>query len=143
MIARAGRNHVNTDYELVAAAIQYLEQNFRNQPELGDVARHVHLSEAHFQRLFRRWAGISPKRFLQFLTAEHARRLLTNSTSVLETSYAVGLSGGGRLHDLMINVHAATPGEVKAGGAGIEIRYGVHESPFGSVFIATTPRGVC
>ena len=134
---------MKSDYEIVAAAIQYLEQNFRNQPELGDVARHVHLSEAHFQRLFRRWAGISPKRFLQFLTAEHARELLRESRSVLDVSYEVGLSGGGRLHDLMLNVIAATPGEVKSGGAGLDIAYGFHESPFGESLIATTDRGIC
>lgn len=134
---------MRTDYDVVEAAIVYLESNFAQQPELADVARHVHLSEAHFQRVFRRWAGISPKRFLQFLTAEHARRLLQGSASVLDASYAVGLSGGGRLHDLMINVHAATPGEIKTGGAGIEIRYGVHPSPFGDAFVAATPRGLC
>lgn len=134
---------MRTDYEVIEAAIGYLETHFSEQPDLSAVARHVHLSESHFQRLFRRWAGISPKRFLQFLTAEHARRLLATSHTVLDTSYAVGLSGGGRLHDLMINVHAATPGEIKQQGAGVEIRYGVHDSPFGAAFIATTPRGVC
>lgn len=134
---------MRTDYDVVEAAIVYLESHFADQPELSDVARHVHLSEAHFQRIFRRWAGISPKRFLQFLTAEHARRLLAGSASVLDASYAVGLSGGGRLHDLMVNVHAATPGEIKSGGAGIEIRHGIHESPFGDTFVAATPRGLC
>lgn len=134
---------MNRDYDVVEAAISYIETHFAEQPELVDVARHVHLSEAHFQRVFRRWAGISPKRFLQFLTAEHARRLLTDSRSVLDASYAVGLSGGGRLHDLMINVHAATPGEVKTGGEGVVVAYGTHDSPFGDAFIATTPRGIC
>lgn len=134
---------MRSDYDVVAAAIDYLEQNFRSQPELADVARHVHLSEAHFQRLFRRWAGISPKRFLQFLTAEHARELLRASRSVLDVSYEVGLSGGGRLHDLMLNVAAATPGEVKSGGDGLTIHYGFHESPFGEALIATTERGLC
>lgn len=132
-----------SDYDVVEAAIRYLESCYADQPGLADVARHVHLSEAHFQRTFRRWAGISPKRFLQFITAGHARRLLTNSASVLDASYAVGLSGGSRLHDLMVNVHAATPGEIKAGGAGITIEYGIHESPFGAAFIAATPRGLC
>lgn len=134
---------VKSDYDVVAAAITYLEQNFRAQPELGEVARHVHLSEAHFQRLFRRWAGISPKRFLQFLTAEHARTLLRESRSVLDVSFEVGLSGGGRLHDLMLNVIAATPGDVKSGGLGLNIRYGFHDSPFGQALIATTDRGLC
>jgi AraC family transcriptional regulator, regulatory protein of adaptative response / methylated-DNA-[protein]-cysteine methyltransferase len=134
---------VKSDYQIVEQAIKYLETNFREQPELSDVARHVGLSEAHFQRLFRRWAGISPKRFLQYLTAQHARELLTDSRSVLDVSYAVGLSGGGRLHDLMLNVVAATPGEVKSGGAGMDIKYGFHESPFGEAMIATTDRGLC
>jgi AraC family transcriptional regulator, regulatory protein of adaptative response / methylated-DNA-[protein]-cysteine methyltransferase len=132
-----------SDYAVVEKAIAFLESHFAEQPELADVAAHVHLSEAHFQRTFRRWAGISPKRFLQFLTAEHARRLLADSATVLDASYAVGLSGGSRLHDLMINVHAATPGEIKSGGAGIEIAHGVHESPFGAAFVATTGRGLC
>ena len=132
-----------SDYAVVEQAIAFLETHFVQQPELSDVAAHVHLSEAHFQRIFRRWAGISPKRFLQFLTAEHARRLLEGSASVLQTSFAVGLSGGSRLHDLMINVHAATPGEVKSGGSGVEITYGIHDSPFGDAFVATTPRGIC
>lgn len=140
---RAKGATVKSDYELVAAAIGYLEQNFRNQPELGDVARYVGLSEAHFQRLFRRWAGISPKRFVQYLTAEHARRLLDDSRSVLDVSYAVGLSGGSRLYDLMLNVVAATPGEVKSGGLGLTIQYGFHDSPFGESLIAVTDRGLC
>jgi AraC family transcriptional regulator of adaptative response/methylated-DNA-[protein]-cysteine methyltransferase len=134
---------VKSDYEIVESAIEYLDANYAAQPELAAVARHVHLSDSHFQRLFRRWAGISPKRFLQFLTAEHARTLLTGSASVLDASYGVGLSGGGRLHDLMINVHAATPGEVKSGGEGVVIEYGVQPSPFGPAFLATTSRGLC
>jgi len=134
---------VRTDYDVVEAAITYLDNHFAEQPELADVARHVHLSESHFQRVFRRWAGISPKRFLQFVTAEHARIMLSGATTVLDTSYAVGLSGGGRLHDLMVNVHAATPGEIKTGGEGVVIEYGIHASPFGPAFVATTPRGIC
>ncbi len=134
---------MKSDYQLVEAAIRYLEDNFRRQPELAEVARYIGYSEAHFQRLFRRWAGISPKRFLQFLTAEHARQLLAESRSVLDVSYDVGLSGGGRLHDLMLNVVAATPGEIKTGGLGLRIRYGFHDSPFGDAMIASTDRGLC
>lgn len=134
---------MRTDYDIVEAAITYIDTHSRDQPELAEVAHHVHLSEAHFQRVFRRWAGISPKRFLQFLTAEHAHRLLAGSASVLDASFAVGLSGGGRLHDLMVNVHAATPGEIKTGGAGIVVAYGTHDSRFGEVFLATTARGIC
>ncbi|HEY8508728.1 MAG TPA: methylated-DNA--[protein]-cysteine S-methyltransferase [Steroidobacteraceae bacterium] len=134
---------MKSDYELIEAAIHYLERNFRRQPELAEVARHIGYSEAHFQRLFRRWAGISPKRFLQYVTAEHARRLLSDSRSVLDVSYDVGLSGGGRLHDLMINVVAATPGEIKSGGLGLRIRYGFHPTPFGEAMLAMTDRGLC
>jgi AraC family transcriptional regulator of adaptative response/methylated-DNA-[protein]-cysteine methyltransferase len=134
---------VRSDYEIVEAAIKYIDDHFTEQPALAEAAEYVHLSESHFQRLFRRWAGISPKRFLQFLTAEHARRLLSDSASVLDASYSVGLSSGGRLHDLMINVHAATPGEIKSGGAGLTIEYGVQPSPFGAALFATTPRGLC
>jgi AraC family transcriptional regulator of adaptative response/methylated-DNA-[protein]-cysteine methyltransferase len=134
---------VKSDYELIEAAIYFLENNFRRQPELAEVARYIGYSEAHFQRLFRRWAGISPKRFLQFLTAEHARQLLSESRSVLDVSYDVGLSGGGRLHDLMLNVAAATPGEIKSGGLGLRIRYGFHDTPFGEALLALTDRGLC
>jgi len=134
---------MRSDYDIVEAAIAFLDANYARQPELSEDAAHVHLSESHFQRLFRRWAGISPKRYLQFITAEHARRLLSGSANVLEASYSVGLSGGGRLHDLMINVHAATPGEIKSGGDGVIIDYGLHESPFGKALVATTERGVC
>lgn len=131
------------DYTRIAAAIQFLEDNYQTQPDLASVAAHVGLSEYHFQRLFRRWAGISPKRFLQFLTAEHARQLLHDAHSTLDTSYAVGLSGPGRLHDLLVNVYALTPGEIKALGDSLTIRYGFHTSPFGDCLLATTPRGVC
>jgi AraC family transcriptional regulator of adaptative response/methylated-DNA-[protein]-cysteine methyltransferase len=103
----------------------------------------VGLSPCHCQRLFRRWAGVSPKRFLQYLTAMHAGALLRGAHNLLEAAAASGLSGSGRLHDLMINVHAATPGEIRQQGAGLTIRYGVHASPFGACFLACTPRGVC
>jgi len=131
------------DYERIEKAILYLEGNFRGHPSLGDVAREVGLSEYHFHRLFTRWAGISPKRFLQFLTAEYARGLLRESPSVLEAAYGSGLSGPGRLHDLIVNVYAVTPGELKGEGAGLTIRYGVHPSPFGDCFVAITGKGIC
>lgn len=131
------------DYERVERAIRYLETHFREQPGLADVARASGLSAFHFQRLFTRWAGISPKRFLQFLTAEYARGLLRESPGVLDAAFEAGLSGPGRLHDLIVSVHAATPGEVKARGAGLTIRYGVHPSPFGDCFIAITGKGIC
>lgn len=132
-----------TDYARVEKAIAFLETNYRRQPELREVAGSVGLSEYHFQRLFRRWAGISPKRFLQFLTADHAKRLLRERRPVLDVAYSVGLSGPGRLHDLLVNVEAVTPGELKAAGEGLRIRWGIHDSPFGRVLLATTERGVC
>jgi AraC family transcriptional regulator of adaptative response/methylated-DNA-[protein]-cysteine methyltransferase len=131
------------DYTRIERAILYLEENFRRQPSLTEIARKVNLSEYHFHRLFTRWAGISPKRFLQFLTAEHAMRLLRESADVLDAAYETGLSGAGRLHDLVVNVYAVTPGELKEEGAGIAIRYGVHPSPFGACLVAVTGRGIC
>jgi AraC family transcriptional regulator of adaptative response/methylated-DNA-[protein]-cysteine methyltransferase len=131
------------DYMRVERAILYLEENFRRQPSLTEIAREVNLSEYHFHRLFTRWAGISPKRFLQFLTAEHAGRLLRESADVLDAAYEAGLSGAGRLHDLIVNVYAVTPGELKEEGAGLTIRFGVHPSPFGDCFVAVTDRGIC
>jgi len=130
------------DYHRIERAIRFLEANFRSQPTLSEVAEAVGLSEFHFQRLFRRWAGISPKRFLQFVTASYADTLLPRRT-VLDTAYEVGLSGTARLHDLMVNVHAATPGEIRTGGRGVTIDWGVHESAFGDCLIASTSRGIC
>jgi AraC family transcriptional regulator, regulatory protein of adaptative response / methylated-DNA-[protein]-cysteine methyltransferase len=132
-----------TDYGRVEAAIRYLEENFRSQPGLAEIARHAQLSEFHFQRVFTRWAGISPKRFLQVLTASFARQLLQDSRAALDAAYAAGLSGPGRLHDLIVNVYAVTPRELREEGAGITIRYGVHPSPFGECFLAVTGKGVC
>ena len=131
------------DYARIEKAILYIEKNFRRQPNLKEVARSVGLSEYHFHRLFTRWAGISPKRFLQFLTAEYARGLLKESPSVLGAAYEAGLSGPGRLHDLIVNVYAVTPGELKVEGAGLTIRYGVHPTPFGDCLLATTDKGIC
>lgn len=131
------------DFERIARAIAYLRRNAARQPELTDVARHLNLSEHHFQRLFTRWAGVSPKRFLQFLTVEHAKSRLALNTRLLDVAGDVGLSGPGRLHDLFITLEALSPGEFKAGGAGLTIRFGAHASPFGECVIATTDRGIC
>ena len=131
------------DYIRIERAIQFLDTHAREQPTLAEVAAHVGLSEFHFQRLFTRWAGISPKRFLQFRTAAEARALLRSRPSVLDATYEAGLSGPGRLHDLLVAVDAVTPGEDRALGAGLTISHGVHDSPFGECLIATTPRGVC
>jgi AraC family transcriptional regulator of adaptative response/methylated-DNA-[protein]-cysteine methyltransferase len=130
------------DYQRIAQAIRFLEDNARRQPGLAEVAAHVGLSEYHFQRLFSRWAGISPKRFLQFLTKENAKSLLSR-TSVLTAAYAAGLSGPGRLHDLLVQCEAVTPGEYRSKGAGVDIFYGFHPSPFGECLLAVTKRGIC
>jgi len=131
------------EYRRIEKAIHFLEENFRRQPGLKEVARQVGLSEYHFQRLFSRWAGVSPKQFLQFLTADYARRLLRESANVLDAAYEAGLTGPGRLHDLIVNVYAMTPGELKEEGAGLTIRFGVHPSPFGDCLVAVTDRGIC
>jgi len=130
------------DYQRIEQAIRYLENNFQHQPELKDVAKSAGLSEFHFQRLFTRWAGISPKRFLQFLTKENAKELLKRS-SVLAATYSVGLSSPGRLHDLFVSTEAVSPGEYKTRGSGLLIRYGFHPTPFGEALIGLTERGIC
>jgi AraC family transcriptional regulator of adaptative response/methylated-DNA-[protein]-cysteine methyltransferase len=132
-----------SDYDRIEKTIHYLEEHFREQPSLEEIARSVHLSPFHFQRLFRKWAGVSPKQFIQYLTAQHAKQRLLESRSVLETSYDSGLSGPGRLHDLMVTAEAMTPGEVKAQGKGMMIEWGIHPTPFGDALIALTARGIC
>jgi AraC family transcriptional regulator of adaptative response/methylated-DNA-[protein]-cysteine methyltransferase len=133
----------SSDYKLVERALLYLESNVRRQPELREVADAVGLSEFHFQRLFTRWAGISPKRFLQFLTREQARRLLDRSENLLDTTVELGLSSPGRLHDLFVTTEAVTPGEYKSRGEGVTIRYGLYPTPFGQCLLGTTERGIC
>lgn len=132
-----------TDYERIAEAIKYISSNVDEQPSLEQVANHLNLSKFHFQRMFTRWAGISPNRFLQSLTVEYAKALLMESTSINNVSYKLGLSSTSRLHDQFINLEAMTPGEYKAEGKGLNIKYGVHETPFGYAFIAITDRGIC
>ena len=131
------------DYERVEAAIRYIDQHAREQPSLAEMAAALNLSEHHFHRLFRRWAGITPKRFLQLLTLEHAKRRLEESRNVLEASFRTGLSGPSRLHDLFVTLEGMTPGEHQAEGHGIEVRWGLAATPFGDAFIAATERGVC
>ena len=131
------------DYRRIEKAIEFLAENYQNQLSLDKVARSVNLSEFHFQRLFRRWAGISPKRLVQFLTLEHAKQALEESRSVLDAAYDAGLSSPSRLHDLFVTTEAMTPGEFKAKGAGLEISYGFHASPFGECVLAVTERGIC
>jgi AraC family transcriptional regulator of adaptative response/methylated-DNA-[protein]-cysteine methyltransferase len=126
---------LSTDYQRVEQAMAYLQSHYPEQPTLAQVAASVGLSEYHFQRLFTHWVGISPKRFLQFLTKEHARALLDHSASILDAAYQSGLSGPGRLHDLFVNCDAITPGEYKMRGLGLEISYGFHPSPVGECMV--------
>lgn len=130
-------------YRLIEQAIQYIEANLQKQPELAKISSAVGLSEYHFQRLFTRWAGISPKRFMQFLTKEQAKAFLDKSENLLDATHQTGLSSLGRLHDLFVNTEAVTPGEYKTRGAGVSIRYGIHITPFGKCLIAATERGIC
>ena len=130
------------DYEIVRRAIAYISQRWREQPSLERIADHVGLKPLALQRLFTRWAGLSPKGFVQALTLDHARALLTDSASVLDAAYEVGLSGPGRLHDLFVTHEAMTPGAYKAKGEGLVIRYGFHPSPFGAALIMVTDRGL-
>lgn len=130
-------------YDLVADAIEWLDTHAGDQPDLDALAAQVGMSPGHLQRVFTRWAGVSPKRFLQYLTAETARTLLTDDTPVLDATHASGLSSSGRLHDLMVTVHAVTPGQARARGEGMTIRHGVHPTPFGPALIGVTDRGVC
>lgn len=131
------------DYEKVAEAITFIRKNFRRQPDLEEVAGHVNLSPYHFQRLFTRWAGVSPKKFLKYVSIEHAKSMLRARASLLETSFETGLSGSGRLHDLFINIEGMTPGDFKNGGAALAINYDYRATPFGEVLVGTTSRGVC
>lgn len=132
-----------SDYQRVAHAIDYLETNFRRQPGLDEIAASVHLSKYHFQRLFKEWAGISPSQFMQFLTIEYAKQRLVESQSVYDTSLDVGLSGAGRLHDLFVTFEGITPGDYKKRGSGVQITYGLHDTPFGVCLLASTERGIC
>ena len=131
------------DYLRIEQAILYLENHYKEQPSLEEVAANIGLSEYHFQRLFTRWAGVSPKRFLQFLTKEGAKELLSNSENLLDTTHQMGLSSLGRLHDLFVTTEAVTPGEYKTAGEGLTIRYGIHLTPFGKCLIGLTERGIC
>ena len=131
------------DYSRIEKAIHYVEEHFQEQPRLKELAAYLNMSPYHFGRLFRSWAGISPKRFLQFVTLSYAKKLLTENRSILDVSYESGLSGPSRLHDLFVNIEAVTPGEFKLKGSGLHIDYGAHLTPFGTCLLATTIKGVC
>jgi AraC family transcriptional regulator of adaptative response/methylated-DNA-[protein]-cysteine methyltransferase len=131
------------EFARMTRAIEFIEREFQRQPRLAEVAQHVRLSEFHFNRLFRRWTGLTPKQYLAEVTSRAAGGALSAEPSVLDAAHAVGLSGGGRLHDLTVTLDAMTPGEIRAGGAGVTIQYGIANTPFGSAFIAQTARGLC
>jgi len=141
MILTTNENHIN--YRRIEQAILYLEDNFQHQPELEEVAEKVHLSPFHFQRIFTEWAGISPKRFLQFLTVDFLKEKLEQSRNLVEVAEQAGLSSQSRVYDLFTTLEAVTPQEYKQHGAGIRIEYGVHETPFGICLIGVTERGIC
>ena len=132
-----------SDYHRIQQALERLAARFPEQPSLGELAAEAGLSEHHFQRMFTAWAGVSPKKFLQHLTLEAAKRRLEDSASLLDAAFDSGLSGPGRLHDLFVSLEAMTPGEYKARGEGLNIRYGYHDSPFGECLLMSTGRGIC
>jgi AraC family transcriptional regulator, regulatory protein of adaptative response / methylated-DNA-[protein]-cysteine methyltransferase len=132
-----------TDYEKIEKAIYFIQENFQMQPDLDEVASVVHLSSFHFQRMFKDWAGVSPKKFLQYISIEHAKKLLKEKQPLLDVSFETGLSGSGRLHDLFVNIEGMTPGEYKNGGSSLQINYSFAESPFGEIIIASTVKGIC
>lgn len=132
------------NYNRIEEAITYITANFKTQPGLDEVAEKIHVSPYHFQRLFTDWAGVSPKKFLQYLTVEYAKQILRDKqTSLFDAALETGLSGTGRLHDLFMNVEGMTPGEYKNGGEALTINYSFAETPFGNILVASTPKGIC
>lgn len=132
------------NYERIAVAIDYIREHFKAQPTLDEIAAQIHLSPFHFQRLFTEWAGVSPKKFLQYISLEHAKKMLKeNQASLFETAFDTGLSGTSRLHDLFVNIEGMTPGEYKNGGENLSIHYSYAETPFGNVLVGSTAKGIC
>ena len=133
-----------TNFERITEAIGYIQTHFKTQPGLGEVAEKIHLSHFHFQKLFTEWAGVSPKKFLQYITVAHAKKMLKEKQATLsDAAFETGLSGTGRLHDLFINIEGMTPGEFKNGGENLSINYSFAESPFGNMLVASTAKGIC
>lgn len=131
------------DYQRIQQAIEYLVENFKEQPELKEVAAQVHLSPHHFQRLFTEWAGVSPKKFLQFLTVDYLKKRIQNSQNVAQLANMAGLSSPSRVYDLFVNIEGVTPATFKNKGVGLVIHYGYHDTPFGNCFLAATEKGIC
>jgi AraC family transcriptional regulator of adaptative response/methylated-DNA-[protein]-cysteine methyltransferase len=136
-------SQASEDFKRIEEAIRFIEENFRLQPSLGQMAQAVNLSKYHFDRLFKRWAGISPVQFMRFMTIEYTKERLSASRSLLESAMDAGMSGTGRLHDLFVTLEGVTPGEFKRQGEGLRITYGFCDSPFGECLLATTERGIC
>jgi len=135
---------MSTNYDKIAGAIEFVSRHAQQQPELEAIAAAVHTSPYHFQRLFTAWAGVSPKKFLQFLTVEHAKQLLAEKQlTVFDAAYETGLSGTGRLHDLFVNIEGMTPGEYRNGGEDLIIQYSIQECRFGRYIVASTAKGIC
>ena len=132
-----------SNYQRIQTAIEFISANFQEQPDLEAVAKEVHMSPFHFQRMFSDWAGVSPKKFLQYISVEHAKNLLNENKSLSDTSFETGLSGTSRLHDLFINIEGMTPGEYKNGGEKLQINYSFAETPFGNIIVASTTKGIC
>ncbi|MBS4063652.1 MAG: methylated-DNA--[protein]-cysteine S-methyltransferase [Chitinophagaceae bacterium] len=130
-------------YERIQKAIEYITVNFQQQPDLDEVAKQVYMSPFHFQRMFTEWAGVSPKKFLQYISIEHAKQLLQQNHTISDVSFETGLSGTSRLHDLFINIEGMTPGEYKNGGEQLQIHYSYAETPFGTILVASTSKGIC
>lgn len=138
------KDSAKTNYGRIEEAIDYIKNNFKTQPGLEEIAGKIHLSPYHFQRLFTDWAGVSPKKFLQYISVEHAKNILKeNKASLADTAFETGLSGTSRLHDLFINIEGMTPGEYKKGGENLSINYSFAESPFGNILVASTLKGIC
>lgn len=132
-----------TDYQRIEKAIGYITGHFKEQPDLDEVAGQVNVSPFHFQRMFKEWAGVSPKKFLQYISLEHAKSLLRQNLPLSEVSFETGLSGTSRLHDLFVRIEGMTPGEYKNGGGQLHINYSFAESPFGNIIVASTSKGIC
>jgi AraC family transcriptional regulator of adaptative response/methylated-DNA-[protein]-cysteine methyltransferase len=132
-----------TDYQRIEKALDYISKNFRQQPDLDQVASEVHLSPFHFQRLFKEWAGVSPKKFLQYISLEHSKQLLKQKLTLADASFETGLSGTSRLHDLFVSIEGMTPGEYKNEGENLQINYSFAETAFGDILVASTPKGIC
>ncbi|WP_283685567.1 methylated-DNA--[protein]-cysteine S-methyltransferase [Dysgonomonas sp. Marseille-Q5470] len=137
-------NQESLDFNRIKKAIEYISENYKYQPSLDKISEHIHLSPFHFQRLFKEWAGVSPKRFLQYISIQHAKQILRETQATLfDTAFEVGLSGTSRLHDLLINIEGMTPAEYKNEGSYLTINYSFALSPFGKIIVASTPKGIC